>query len=189
MLLSKRLPYALLVLSLPLLAGNAPGIHNFDKVDDHVYRGGQPSSEGLKYLAKIGVKHIIDLRESGSRSRDEERVATAAGMHYVNVPMTGLTPPTEAETTKILAILEGADGPVFVHCMRGADRTGAVIAAYHINHDKWENGRALKDAKAHGMSFFQLPRESYIRNFHPRAVEASTEKPADAGVVTTNVRN
>ena len=70
-----------------------------------------------------------------------------------------------------------------------ADRTGAVIAAYHINHDKWENGRALKDAKAHGMSFFQLPRESYIRNFHPRAVEASTAKPTDAGVVTTNVRN
>jgi tyrosine-protein phosphatase SIW14 len=189
MILSQRLPLYLLVASLPLLAGNAPGIHNFDKVDDHVYRGGQPSNEGLQYLAKIGVKHIIDLRESGSRSRDEEKVATAAGMHYINVPMTGLTPPSEAETAKILAILEGADGPVFVHCLRGADRTGAVIAAYHIDHDKWANGRALQDAKSHGMGFFQLPRATYIRNFQPHTVDASVTKPVDAGVITTNVRN
>jgi len=88
--------------------------------------------------------------------------------------MTGLTPPTEAEIHRILAILE-TDGPgsVYVHCRRGADRTGAVIAAYHIDHDNWDNARALKDAMAHGMSFFQLPRQRYIRNFRPRTANAA----------------
>ena len=95
-----------LVLSLPVFAGSAPGIKNFDKVDANVYRGGQPTDEGFRYLAKLGVKVIIDLREADGRSKAEERVVTGAGMRYINVPMTGLNPPTEGQITKILALLE-----------------------------------------------------------------------------------
>jgi len=172
-------PIALLLFCLPVFAGSAPGIKNFDQVDAHVYRGGQPTDEGFQYLAKSGVKTIIDLREADDRSQAEERVVTGAGMQYVNVPMTGLTPPTEAEITKILSMLEdAATGPIFVHCKRGADRTGSVIAAYHIDHDKWDNARALKDARAHSMSVFQFPRQRYIQDFRPRVVEASTTSPA-----------
>ena len=173
----------LVVLSLPAFAGSAPGIKNFDKVDAHVYRGGQPTDEGFRYLAKLGVKVIIDLREADGRSKAEERVVTSAGMKYVNVPMTGLTPPTEAEITRILALLkDNTNGPAFVHCRRGADRTGAVIAAYQIDHHKWDNGRALNDAKAHSMSFFQFPRMNFIRNFQPRTVDAKATLPSDGAV-------
>src|ERR1700722_6383518 len=134
--------------SLPAFAGGSvPGIHNFYQVDDHVYRGAQPTNEGLSYLAKIGVKTVLDLREPGSRSAQEERDVTALGMHYMNVPMGGLTPPTEAQITKILALLEDkSTGAVFVQCRRGADRTGAVIGAYRIDFDRWDNTRALREA-------------------------------------------
>ena len=67
---------------------------------------------------------------------------------------------------------DSTTGPVFVHCQRGADRTGAVIASYRIEHDGWDSARALKEAMANGMSFFQIPRQSFIRNFQPRVVEA-----------------
>lgn len=166
--------FFLFALAIPVFAGSSvEGIHNFYKVDEHVYRGAQPTDEGIRYLAKIGVKTVIDLREPGDRSRKEEAAVTTAGMKYVNIPMTGLTAPSEAETSKILGMLEDATaGPVFVHCMRGADRTGAVIGAYRIEHDGWENARALKEAMTNGMSFFQLPRQSYIRNFHARVIEA-----------------
>lgn len=174
MSLSSRRLISLLAFSLPVFAGSVPGIKNFDQVDAYVYRGAQPTGEGFSYLSKLGVKTVIDLREADDRAKAEERVVTGAGMQYVNVPMTGLTPPTEAEITKILAILENNTiGPVFVHCKRGADRTGAVIAAYHIDHDKWDNSRALQDAKAHSMSFFQIPRQNYIKDFRPRIVDAS----------------
>ena len=173
MTFASRLSVALLVLGVPAFAGSAPGIKNFEQVDAHVYRGGQPTSEGFQYLATLGVKTVVDLREADDRAKAEEIAVTGAGMKYLNVPMTGLTPPTASETEKLLALLEDSSaGPVFVHCMRGADRTGAVIAAYHIDHDNWDNARALKDAKAHSMSSFQLPRQSYIRNFRPRTVEA-----------------
>jgi tyrosine-protein phosphatase SIW14 len=106
-------------------------------------------------------------------------------MHYVNVPMTGLTAPSDSETAKILMLLEsGGSGKIFVHCWRGADRTGAVIAAYHMDHDNWDNQRALKDAKAHGMSFFQLPREHYISEFHRRLATAVSARAAVATATT-----
>jgi protein-tyrosine phosphatase len=166
--------FFLFVLGLPVFAASSvQGIHNFYKVDEHVYRGAQPTGEGFQTLANIGVKTVIDLREPGDRSRNEEAAVTAAGMKYINIPMTGLTAPSEAETNRILALLEDATtGPVFVHCMRGADRTGAVIASYRIEHDGWDNARALKEALADGMSGFQFPRHSFIRNFQARTIQA-----------------
>jgi tyrosine-protein phosphatase SIW14 len=175
-LFSNRSRTLLFALAIPAFAGSsAPGIKNFHQINEHVYRGAQPADEGFQYLAKIGVKTVIDLREADERSQAEEGVVTAAGMKYVNVPMTGLTPPTELEITRILGILEDdSAGAVFVHCQRGADRTGAVIAAYRIDHDHWDNDRALSEAKSDGMGSFQFPRRSYIRDFQPRTVEAKT---------------
>ena len=166
--------------ALPALAANVPGIKNFDQVDAHVFRGAQPSTEGLQYLAGIGVKTVIDLRETGNRTKEEERFVTRAGMVYLNVPMAGFGRPTKAELLKILPSLENAaDGPVFVHCRRGADRTGSVIAAYHIEHDHWDNLRALRDAKAHGMSILQVQRKNFVQTFRPLATAATlTTTPA-----------
>lgn len=169
-------------LAVPVFAGTStPGIENFHQVDAHVFRGAQPSEEGFRYLANLGVKTVIDLRESDARSRKEEQQVTAAGMKYVNVPMTGLTPPTQVEVTTILGILENdSQGAVFVHCKRGADRTGAVIASYRIEHDGWDNSRALSEAKSDGMSFFQLPRQDYILTFQARKLEAKAAAPASS---------
>ncbi len=188
MFLTRRCLIASFVFGLPVLAASTPGIKNFDQVDTHVYRGGQPTTEGFQFLAGLGVKTVIDLREPGDRSQAEQRVVTNAGMTYINVPMSGLTPPTESEIGKILTLLEDTgSGPVFVHCLRGADRTGAVIAAYHIEHDKWDNRRALKDAKAHGMSFFQLPRESFIADFQPLNGTVIASSSSDAAVTVSSV--
>ena len=92
----KYLPLSVLLISIPAFAGNAPGIKNFDQVDQHVYRGGQPTDEGFQQLAKLGVKIVIDLREAGERATAEARTVQSAGMTYINVPMSGLTPPSEA---------------------------------------------------------------------------------------------
>jgi tyrosine-protein phosphatase SIW14 len=165
----------------PAFAGlPAQGIENFHQVDEGVYRGAQPTAEGFGYLAKIGVMTVLDLRENGERSSWEKSLVTAMGMKYINVPMTGLTPPTSTDITRILVLLEApTGGPVFVHCMRGADRTGAVIAAYRIDHDHWQNRRALQEAMSLGMGFYQLPRQKFIRKFQPlpsmEAPKAATE--------------
>ena len=63
-------------------------------------------------------------------------------------------------------------------CTAAAARTGAVIGAYHIDHDGWDNARALADAKAHKMAFFQFPRENYILHFQARTLNAKSDTPA-----------
>jgi len=179
---------AIFAMSMPPPAeASAPGIGNFYKVDEHVYRGAQPTAEGFKYLANLGIMTVLDLRRPGHHSTEEGQLVTALGMHYVNVPMVGLTPPTEAQITKILALLEDTrSGGVFVHCRRGADRTGVVIAAYRIDHDHWNNSRALKEAMSCGMRFFEVPRQNYIRHFQPRSDVKSIKTasgPSDPGKV------
>ena len=155
-----------------------PGIDRFYGVDQNVYRGAQPTDEGFRSLGKLGVKLVLDLREHDARSLSEERVVTAAGMRYVNVPMTGYTPPTPAETDRILKLVEDpASGPVFVHCKRGADRTGAVIASYRIDHDHWDNARALREAKDMGMAALQFQRREFIRSYQAQTRETAGAKP------------
>ena len=189
--LSRFAAFSLSVLAFALPAcsrtvgSSVPGIENFQQVDAHVYRGGQPTGEGFQYLAGLGVKTVIDLRET-DKATAEKVVVERDGMRFISVPMTGMTPPTGAEIDQILAVLEDTtSGPVFVHCQRGADRTGAVIAAYHIDHDKWDNAHALLDAKAHDMSPFQFQRQAFIRSFQPRPV-MKTAAPAPAAQPDSN---
>jgi len=172
----KRSTLFLFCLGVPAIAASSSqGIQNFHQVDDHVYRGAQPDEKGFEYLASLGVKTVIDLRSSEERSDREERAVTAAGMKYIHIPMTGLTPPTDSELAKILGILEDSTaGPVFVHCKRGADRTGAVIAAYRIDHDGWDNRKALSEAMSLEMSPHQHPRQNFIQTFRPRTIQSSS---------------
>src|ERR1700722_14602101 len=56
---------------------------NFQKVDDQVYRGAQPTGAGFQDLAQRGIKTVIDLRNLGEHSQaEEQRLVTAAGMKY-----------------------------------------------------------------------------------------------------------
>jgi tyrosine-protein phosphatase SIW14 len=173
MSLAQRCRWFLCWFGLPAFGAPVHGIGNFYQVDEQVYRGAQPTDEGFRYLAGNGVKVVIDLREHDRRSLAEERVVTAAGMRYINVPMTGLAAPTDAEISTIMQLLEDHTiGTVFVHCKRGADRTGVVIAAYRIQHDHWANTKALSEAMSRGMSWYQFPRQSYIRAYRPQTVVA-----------------
>ena len=145
----------------------APGVPNFHRVNDRVLRGGQPAREGWSSLAKLGVKTVVDLRrESEHSSEAERRAVEAAGMRYVNVPMNGIVAPRDEQIARILALFDSSDaGTVFVHCRRGADRTGTVIACYRIAHDRWRNQEALNEAEAHGMSWVEFGMKHYIRRF------------------------
>ena len=74
--------------------------------------------------------------------------------------------PTDAQIAKVLGLLNSQE-PVFVHCKKGADRTGTVIACYRISHDRWQRQQALKEAKSHGMGFVQVGLKRYILEFQP----------------------
>jgi protein tyrosine phosphatase (PTP) superfamily phosphohydrolase (DUF442 family) len=178
-----------LFVSLPLVvfggSNEVPGVGNFQKVNDHVYRGSQPTDLGFHNLAKLGIQTVIDLQESDStRAVSEAKSVKSSGMQYISVPMKGMQTPSNESVTKVLDILEnGATGPVFVHCHRGADRTGGVIACYRIEHDHWTSENALSEARSMGMSWFQLAIQHYVQGYQPRVAstvlaQASAPSPS-----------
>lgn len=162
---------AVSVCSCGLLAGTAgtpPGIVNFRPVNDHIYRGAQPTRDGIQGLAKFGIRTVIDLRGGKEHSSTEENLVKTAGMHYVHVPLKGLEAPSDEQIATLLTLLNDSTAwPVFIHCRRGADRTGTVIACYRIAHDHWPNPKALEEARLDGMSWIEHAMEHYILSFKP----------------------
>jgi tyrosine-protein phosphatase SIW14 len=151
------------------------GVPNFHRLNASVYRGGQPTAQGWTSLKQLGVKTVVDLRRDGEHSvKAEQQAVEAAGMHYINVPLKRIVAPSNESISKVLALLQSnEDGPVFVHCRGGVDRTGAVIACYRIAHDGWRNQTALDEAKSYGMHWVEVGLKRYVLRFPaPRTVSA-----------------
>lgn len=160
---------ATVALSLCLASERPSSVHirNFDKVNDHIYRGGEPTVDGLQQLSTMGVKTIIDLRESGQNTMFEKEHVEKLKLKYINIPIGEFSAPSNAQIAQLLSLLNNESGAVFVHCRRGKDRTGTVIACYRIQHDGWNNVRALEEAKEHGMSSLERAMRAYILHFTP----------------------
>ena len=149
-------------------AADAPVIHvhNLGQVNDHLLRGAEPDAVALEELGAAGVKLVIDLRESGKGTQFEKEKTEKLGIHYVNIPLAPLSAPTREQVGGVLKLLtENESEAVFVHCRRGKDRTGTVIACYRIQHDGWNNERALEEAKQYGMSAAERGMRTFIAHF------------------------
>ena len=177
---SKGLLIALSVGIIPAFAGSNPGgLSNFYKIDQHVWRGAQPDADGFAALAKMGVKTVLDLRGPEHSEADEKQIVESLGMHYVSVPMLGMHTPTEDQISRAMSLMNDTTAwPVFVHCQRGADRTGAVVACYRIGHDHWDNKKALSEARSFGMSWYQRALQSYVKGYEPPVSVAAAPAPA-----------
>lgn len=65
-----------------------------------------------------------------------------------------------------------------MHCRRGADRTGTVIACFRIAHDGWSNRKALREAMSFGMSWLEFGMQRYVLAFH--AAEPGAMRAGDS---------
>jgi len=146
-----------------------PELPNFHQVNARLYRGAQPRAGGIRRLAELGIKTIVNLRREDDHTRAEAVAAQAAGLRYFNVPMPGTSKPTDAQINRVLAIINSpANQPVFVHCQRGADRTGTVIACYRILKDGWTAGQAKKEAQHYGMYWTEFGMKDDLEDFYAR---------------------
>jgi protein tyrosine/serine phosphatase len=158
----------------------APGVPNFHQVDEHVYRGAQPTPEGFGSLSKLGIHTVIDLRAEHAGSDSEKNLVESHGMKYIFVPMHGFAAPSDEDIRKVLGIMgttEAKDWPVFVHCRLGKDRTGTVVACYRIAHHNWGNEKALTEARGYGMSFFQRSMQRYVMAYQAPKIESTQSQP------------
>ena len=121
-------------------------IKNFGKMDERFYRGAQPKEKDYEYLAELGIKTIIDLRED---TEDYAKsMAESVGMTYVNIPMIAKKYPTPEATEMFLkTVNDPATGKFFVHCAGGRHRTGAMGAVYRFQFYNWDFDQVYKEMK------------------------------------------
>jgi protein tyrosine/serine phosphatase len=152
------------------------GVPNLGRVHARLLRGGQPSDDGFRALAARGVTLVIDLRQGDERSGAERALVTGLGMEYVAIPMSGWRTPRPEEVERFLELLRDAgSGTVFVHCRRGAERTGVMIAAYRMAVQGWRPAEARAEMDAYRFRAWLHPHlVRWVRDFVPARAPAPT---------------
>lgn len=139
----------------------AVGTENFKKVNDKVFRGGLPTAEQFVALKKLGVRTDVSLMGAIPTDRklvaQERQDAEKAGLKFVNLPVAFREPTGEFVDKFLDLVQDPANGPVYVHCAHGRDRTGTMIAAYRIAVDGYSGREALDEMLTFGFKPQKYP--------------------------------
>lgn len=131
---------------------NIEGVPNCHKVSEDLYRGAQPSEEGMKQLEKFGIKTVVNLRAFHS-DRDELKDANLSGEH---ISVKTWHPEDEDVVRFLKIVTDKSRTPVFVHCQYGADRTGTMCAIYRIAVQGWSKDEAIEEMTKGNFGFHEI---------------------------------
>jgi len=138
-----------------------PGLPNLHRVSENLYRGAQPTAEGMKQLEKLGIKTVVNLRSSRS---DHDEIAGTA-LSYEQISMTMSNPDSENVARFLKIVTDSSRTPVFVHCRHGADRTGTMCAIYRIATEGWSKEEVIEEMTKGGFGYHSIWKNlvDYIR--------------------------
>lgn len=126
------------------------GVPNLHKVSDELYRGAEPSAEGMRRLKNFGIKTVVNLRSFHS---DRGEIGDTS-LAYEHIYMKTWHP-EDKEVVRFLQIVsDKAQTPVFVHCKRGSDRTGTMCAIYRVAMQGWSKTEAIEEMTKGGFGFY-----------------------------------
>ena len=129
-----------------------PGLPNLYKIDDGLYRGAQPTAEGIKELERLGVKTIVGLRANHS----DKEILGNSNLAFERIPL-NTWDVTEENVVRFLQIVTDKNRqPVFVHCQHGADRTGTMCAAYRVVVGGWTKQQAIAEMTQGGFGYHSI---------------------------------
>jgi tyrosine-protein phosphatase SIW14 len=150
------------------------GVPNFGEVTPTLYRGGLLSSAGLKVLAKMGVKVVVDVHDDSKHEREE---VESLGMKYVPIPWHCPWPHDEVFAKFLRVVHDNKGKKIFVHCRLGDDRTGMMVAAYRMAEEGWTADEAMSEMRMFGFTrshhYICPGLASYEKHFPERLKESA----------------
>ena len=184
----------LLLLSLALAAGSAgaqaplppqrnaewatplPQVSNLHQVTPVLYRSAKLDSSDVAQLQALGVKTVISLRSFHS----DTQVLDGSGIRAVRIPINtwAIRDKHVIETMRSIRAAE-QQGPVLLHCLHGADRTGMMAAMYRMLYQGWPREKAIDELKNGGYGYHAVWKniESYLRRVNVDQIRARIEAP------------
>ena len=143
-----------------------PGLENFARVSDSLYRGAQPTSRGFKELEHLGIKSIVDLRQL----HDEAPLLANTHLRYLALPCDAAAPQEAAVVAFLKFVSDPANQPVFVHCQYGSDRTGTMVAAYRVAVENWSAADAAAELPVFGFHQVFTSTRRFIEQYDAAAL-------------------
>jgi len=160
----------------------------------NILRGGEPDTNGFRYLAAHGITNIVKLNlESEGAGWKDEDWAIGHGGSTEGLAQARVTSFSASRTGPVfnisylpITVEEQLIGPPkwvahavrqlqvdpgnYVHCLHGQDRTGLVVACYRVMVQHWTKADAEKEMLAHGFHKELHGLWEYWENFPNQAI-------------------
>ncbi len=148
-----------------------------------LYRSGQLSLSGLqKVVQEHGIRTVVSLRDSDSADTPppdliEQEFCKSNDIRHVRITPRSWWPeyngpaPVQRGIDSFLEVMDRSENyPVLLHCFAGTHRTGAMVAVYRMEYDRWTNSEALQELRNCG--YKNLDREldvlTFLETYRPR---------------------
>jgi len=115
----------------------------------HIATSGALTHDSIQELVKHSFNTVIDLRTESEGTPGEKKAVEAAGMTYINIPVTN-DGVNEMQLATFKRALEQASPPILIHCATG-NRAGAMWTAYRLK-EGIPPETAFKEGRAAGMN-------------------------------------
>ena len=149
---------------------------NLFRVNQDFYRSAQLESKDVATLQTLGIKTVVSLRSFHSDTgifKDTGIKLQRIGINTWNI-----------NDTNVIAALRAIkaaekEGPVLLHCMHGADRTGLVTAMYRILYQAWSKEKALEELMKGGYGYHSMWKNipEYLKNVNIDKIREGVNKP------------
>lgn len=165
--------------AMPLTAAGVPNLH---RVNASLYRSAQPTREGIAGIEDVAllvdgdspIKTIVSLRTTQTDASPATRSST---LQFEHISVQSWHPEDEDVVQFLRIAIDPARQPVLVHCRRGADRTGTMVAIYRVVVEGWTKADAIDEMTRGGYGFNPVWQNliRYIENLDVAAIRAQVQ--------------
>jgi len=106
----------------------------------------------------MGIGIVVNFRDEREEIATEKRQVESLGIKYIEIPWSGRDDPSNIQVVQFLDLIRAnPKAKIFVHCKRGADRTGVMVAAYRIAIEHKSVAEAVSEMHQFHYAGFWLP--------------------------------
>jgi protein tyrosine phosphatase (PTP) superfamily phosphohydrolase (DUF442 family) len=157
----------------------AAGIPNLYRVNGSLYRSAQLTRDGIAGLDEgVGlvagdapITTIVSLRTNHT---DASLAAGPSAVQLEHISVQSWHPEDEDVVRFLRIATDPSRQPVLVHCRRGADRTGVMVAIYRVVVEGWTKADALDEMTRGGYGFSPVWQNlvRYVKELDIEAIRA-----------------
>jgi len=149
---------------------------NLYRVHQDFYRSAQLSSKDVALLQSLGIKTVVSLRSF--HADDKVFKDSNLKLHRIGINTWSINDQNVVSALRAIKAAE-KDGPVLLHCMHGADRTGLVTAMYRILYQAWTKEKALEELMKGGYGYHSMWKNipEYLKKVNIEKIREGVNKP------------